>query len=57
MTKLKEFFTKYSKLITFLVAFVLVLALAISTAAYHKKYKKAKALDAARATIQARTRV
>lgn len=44
MTKLKEFFTKYSKLITFLVAFVLGLALVISTTAYHKKYKKAKAL-------------
>lgn len=44
MTKIKEFFTKYSKLITFLVAFVLVLSLSISTTAYRKKYKKAKAL-------------
>lgn len=44
MTKLKEIFTKYSKLITFLVVFALVLALTIFTTTYHKKYKKANAL-------------
>lgn len=42
MDKIKEFFKKHSKIITFGAVAVVILALSISTAAYKSLYKKAK---------------